>query len=137
MPFYEVTFETGRNSLCNYEDDEEAARAIGEQHRRALNGEPGGPIGGPAERIAKVRVYKNHPNEYNPAMTMSADVLKKEVSALIDALADENGVAPIDRVSAEVRALAHPLVSSKESSFDSEYLMKEDRELKLDFLESV
>jgi hypothetical protein len=131
MPFYEVTYETGRMSVAQYEDDAEAQRALGEHHQRAMSGQSGGPLGQPAERIAKVRVYDKHPNEYNPDQTMSKDVLKKEVTALMDALADENGVVSIDQLTLAVRGLTHPMVTARESTFDSMFLMQESRELEL------
>lgn len=134
MPFYEITFETGRSSVAFYESDDEAKSAVKAHHDRAIKGEPGGPIGAPAERIAKVRVYSNHPNEFNPANAMSKDVVAKEIKALVDALADENGVVAIDQLAVEVRALTHPMVTDKESSFDSNFLMKEDRSLDMAFL---
>jgi hypothetical protein len=133
VPFYEIMFETGRSSVAFYEDDAEAERAIGEHHRRAVNGEAGGPIGAPAERVAKVRVFAKHPNEYNAAQTMSGDVMEKEVSNLIKASVDENGVLSVDQLALQVRGLSHPMVIGKENTFDSNYLMKPDREMKLDF----
>ena len=144
MPFYEVTFETGNSSVCAYADDAEAERALGEHQRRARNGEAGGPVaahgGGPgapnwaAERIAKVRVYTKHPNEFNPEMTMSGDVLKSEIGALIDGSVDENGVVNLFAISEQVKALAHPM-KDRESAFDSQYKMEEDKELDTAFLE--
>jgi len=144
MPFYEVTFETGRSSVAFYEDDAEALSACGEQHKRAANGLPGGPVAGhppgqegnpnwTAERIKTVRVYKEHPNEYNPEQTMSADVAAKEIGALIKSLADENGVILLPILALHVQGLSHPMVASKESSFDSNFKMVEDRELTLAF----
>ena len=130
MPFYEVTYETGRVSVACYENDEEAQSALGEQHRRAMNGEPGGPIGGPAERIARVRVYKEHPNEFNPAQKMSADVLESELKSLVKAMSDDNGVVDVSRLAVEVRGLSHPMQVADEP-FGSVFRMKEDRELKL------
>lgn len=137
MPFYEITFETGRSAVASYENDDEAKKAIGEQHRRAVSGEPGGPIGAPAERVVAVRKYSEHPNEYNPAQTMSADVLSKELAALVDAAKDENGVVSVDRLAVDVRGLSHPMVIDKENSFDSNFLMKEDSSMKLDFLKET
>ena len=134
MPFYEITYETGRASVACYEDDAEALSATGEQHRRALSGEPGGPLGVPAERIAKVRVYSKHPNEYNPEGTMSAEVVGKEVQGLVKALADENGVVSLFVLSQAVHNLAHPM-AKKEGPFDSNFRMEEDRELALPFAE--
>ena len=135
MPFYEITYETGRSSIANYESDDEAKSAIGEQHHRALHGQQAGPIGGPAERVKKIRKYKTHPNEYNPSQGMGADVAKKEVEALIDALA-EDGVISVDQLAMQVRALSHPMVTDKEDTFDSNYLMAEDGELDIAFLEA-
>ncbi len=131
MPFYEVAYETGRVSVAFYEDDDEAQRALGEQQARAVAGLPGGPIGQPAERIAKVRVYKKHPNEYNPEQTMSADVASKEMAALAKALADENGVVSVDQLALAVRELSHPMNNERAEGFGSIFKMKEDRELEV------
>lgn len=133
MPYYEVTYETGRVSVASYANDDEAKSALGEHHRRATSGEAGGPLGAPAERVVAVRSYKVHPNEYNPDQTMSGDVLKSEVGGLIDALADENGVVDVSRVAVEVRGLTHPM-TVPEKPFDSIFKMPEDKSLKLDFL---
>ncbi len=136
MPFYEILYETGASSVACYENDEEAERAIGEHHKRAVNGEPGGPIGAPAERIKAVFVREEHPNDYNVEGTMSADVAKSEVDALIKAGGASNkGVIPLDQLAVEVRNLAHPMVVGKENAFDSNYKMKADRSLDVKFLE--
>lgn len=136
MPlYYEVAYETGRTSVMCCEDDEEAKAGLAEQNRRAAAGEPGGPSGAPAERVARVFVYKKHPNEYNPEQTMSADVLKKEVEALIDKFKDDNGVVSVDRLSLEVRGLSHPMIDgAREAGFESIFKMKADRELDMAFL---
>ena len=133
--FYEITYETGRCSVAEYADDDEARSALAEHHRRATEGAAGGPLGQPAERIKVVRIYKQHPNEFNPDQTMSADVLKSELGALVDAMADDNGVVNVASFAVEVRALTHPM-APKEAPFDSEFKMKEDKVLKLDFLGS-
>ena len=133
MPFYEVTFETGRSSVAFYENDAEALAANGEQDRRARAGEPGGPLGVPAERVKVIRVYDKHPNEYNPDQTMSADVAQKEVAALIKENADENGIVSLPFLALQVSVLSHPMVQSKEDSFDSNFKMKETKELALAF----
>lgn len=142
MPFYEVTYETGRMSVAFYEDDDEAQRALGAHQERAMEGRPGGPVenhpngvpGEPnwaAERVAKIRVYDKHPNEYNPDQTMSKDVLTKEVDAQIKNLADENGVVSIDQLALAVRSVSHPMVDSQAHPFDSAFKMKEKREMEL------
>jgi len=131
MPFYEITYETGTMSVAEYADDAEAEGAIKAHNDRARNGEPGGPIGQPAERIAKVRVYSGHPNDYG----MSAEVAKSELSSMIDALTDKDKVVDLTALAQQVRDLAHPMVP-KESPFDSEYKMSEDRELDLAFLDA-
>lgn len=133
MPFYETVYETGRMSVACYEDDEEAKRAIGEHHGRAVSGQPGGPLGQPAERIAAVYVYDRHPNEYNPDQTMSGDVAEKEVGALIKKMKDENGVVSIDHLTLAVRDLTHPMTTGR-AGFDSFYKAKETKKLDLSFL---
>lgn len=134
MPFYEVAYETGRTSIMNCESDEEAMSGLMEQHRRAIAGEPGGPTGAPAERVARVFVYDKHPNDFNVEQTMSADVLEKELSALVEKMKDENGVVSVDLLAMEVRALSHPMIDERESGHSSIFKMKEDRELDMAFL---
>lgn len=131
MPYYEVVFETGRVALANYADDAEMQKACGEQDRRARTGAQGGPQGGPAERVAKVYKYERHPNDYNLAQTMSAEVLAKETAQLAKALADDNGVVNIDQLALEVRGLSHPMVN-KEHPHDSQFKMKEEAVLTLE-----
>lgn len=138
MPYYEISYEPGTTSVAYYEDDEEMKRALGEHHRRAVNGEPGGPVGAPAERVAAVREYDVHPNEFNPTNTMSADVAKKEIGAMIDAAGKSNdGVIPIDQLAIKVRELTHPMVDEKAHPHDSMFKMKETKVVPVEFLESV
>jgi len=136
MPYYEIMYETGASSVAFYEDDAEAERAIGAHHARAVSGEPGGPIGQPAERIAAVYVREDHPDNYNADGTVSTEVAKSEVDALIKAGGASNkGVIPLDQLAVEVRNLAHPMVAGKENAFDSNYKMESERKLDTKFLE--
>jgi hypothetical protein len=135
VPFYETVFETGRVSVACYEDDAEAKAAVGEHDRRARAGEVGGPVGQPAERIAAVYVYDEHPNEFNVDQTMSADVLKKELYALVDSAKDTNGVVSVDQFVGKVRGLTHPMVDSLDKPFESRYKMEQTKRLDLGFLE--
>lgn len=135
MPFVEVIYETGNSGIAFYDTEAEAQSALAAHNQRAVDGVPGGPIGQPAERIKRALVYDKHPNEYNPDDTMSADVAKAEVAALIDAGAASNdGVIPLGQLAVEVRGLSHPHVAGKETPFDSNFKMKENKELKLTFL---
>jgi hypothetical protein len=133
MPFYEIAYETGRMSVAEYANDDEAKMALKAHNDRAVSGLAGGPIGQPAERIAAVYVYANHPDSFNEMQAMSADVLQKEVAALIKSLADENGVVAIDQLAVEVRGLSHPMKERKEP-FGSMFKLKESKSLKLAFL---
>lgn len=146
MPFYEVVYETGNRSVMSADSDEEAIQALQNHHERALKGEPGRGTSTarmdlgedapqvfdyPAERIARVFVYEKHPVEYNEEMTMSADVLKKEVS---EALKGKT-VINVMGVAAQVRDLANPVYFEEEiGRHDSQFKMKEDKELDLPFL---
>lgn len=134
MPFYETVYETGRMSVAEYADDDEAKLALKAHHDRAINGQPGGPIGQPAERVAAVFIYPKHPDAFNAAQSASADVLKDEVNELINKMKDENGVVSIDLFAMEVRGLSHPMADERKASFDSFYKMKEAKKLNLAFL---
>ena len=136
MPFYELTFEPGTSAVAFYDSEDEMKSAVAAHHQRAVKGEPGGPIGQPAERVVAVRQYEEHPNDYNLADTLSADVAAKEVETLIkSAGASNNGVIPVGQLAVEVRRLTDPMVVAKENTFDSNFKMKEKANLKLDFLE--
>jgi hypothetical protein len=137
VPYYEVTFETGRSSVAFYEDDAQALSANGEQDRRARSGEPGGPLGAPAERVAKIRVYDAHPDDFNVEQTMSAEVATKELAALVKENKDKNNVVFLPVLAQQVQALSHPMVQTKENTFDSNFKMPEKKELKLNFGETA
>lgn len=133
MPFYETVFETGRNSVAEYADDDEALGAARAHHLRATKGErslASADTSPPAERIVKLLKYDRHPNELNPSQAMAADSLEKEVKELIKALADENGIVSVGRLSAEVRAISHPMDPSA-GPHDSVFKMPETGELSL------
>jgi hypothetical protein len=116
-------------SVAEYKDDDEAALALKEHVRRATTGEAGGPLGQPAERIAAVYVYDQHPDSYNDVQAASADVLETEVSNLIKGMRDENDVIAIDQLAVAVRNLSHPMEMDR-TGFNSFYKMKEARMLK-------
>ena len=134
MPFYEILYETGRMSVAQYADDDEAQSALKNHNDRAVSGEPGGPLGQPAERIRAVYVYANHPDAFNEDQTMTADVFDKEVLALSKGRKDANGVVNVADMGAAVAQLSHPFVTER-APFESSYKMKEDKKLNLAFLE--
>jgi hypothetical protein len=132
--FVEIIYETGNSGIACYDTEEEVQNALAAHNSRAELGQPGGPIGQPAERIKRALVYSKHPNDYNPDMSMSADVAESEIAELIKIAADQNeGVVPIDQLAVEVRGLTHPHVPRKTSIFDSSFKMQEDKELRLPF----
>lgn len=131
MPFYEIVYETGNVSVAEYADDAEALKAAGAHDKRAREGGQAGPQGGPAERVAKLYVYTQHPNDFNLEQTASADVVTKEVDSLVKAMKDKNGVVSIDQLALQVRGLSHPM-TNKEHPHDSQFKMKEDRILALE-----
>lgn len=136
MPFVEVIYETGNSGVAFYDTEAEMESALAAHNKRAVDGVPGGPIGQPAERIKRALIYDKHPNEYNPEMTLSADVALAEVQSLITAAAASNeGVIPVDLLAVEVRGLTHPQVAGKETPFDSNFKMKEKKEARLSFVE--
>lgn len=134
--FLEVVYETGRMSVMEVATEEEGKDALRNHDQRARNGESGGPLGQPAERIAAVYMYDVHPNDYNDDQTMSADVAEKEIAALIKEAKDENGVVSLDQLALGVRGLTHPMNEKVDlSGFASRYRIKETKKLDLAFLE--
>ena len=135
MPFYEIVYETGRMSVAEYADDEEAKSAIGAHHARATAGGVGGPVGQPAERIAAVYVYDAHPDD--AGKSVSADVAKKELEAVLKNVTDSNGVVNMEELAYAVRQAGHPMVDSLDKPFQSRYKVKERKQLDMSFLEGV
>lgn len=135
--FAEIVYETGRMSVGEYANEDELKSALKAHYDRAVAGEPGGPVGQPAERIAAVYVYSQHPDDFNQAQTMSTDVLNSELSALVKKSANKDGVVAIDQLVLGVRGLSHPMVDedARTKAFDSFYKAKEDKKLNLSFLE--
>ena len=131
--FAEIVYETGRMSVGEYADEAELKEGLKAHNDRAKNGEPGGPLGQPAERIAAVYIYDKHPDDFNSAQTMSSDVVTKELAALVKDSADDNGVVNLDQLTLQVRGLSHPMVAAE--GFDSRYKQKENKKLSLAFLE--
>jgi len=135
--FAEIVYETGRMSVGQYDSEGELKSALKAHNDRAKAGEPGGPVGQPAERIAAVYTYDSHPDGYNVEQTASADVVEKEVAELVKKMKDKNGVVAIDALSLAVRDLSHPMKqgTDRADAFSSFYKTKEQGSLNLDFLE--
>jgi hypothetical protein len=118
MPFYEVIYENGQFSVMNCDSDEEAAEGLKEQHRRAVNGEAGGPDGRNANRISKVFVYDVHPNEYNPSQELNT----KDAAA-----ATKNSTTAPEMIIA-IQAAVHPM-ESESGPHESNFKMESTGEL--------
>jgi hypothetical protein len=142
---YEVIYETGTMAVVNAEDEEDAKAGLAEQHRRALNGEPGQlpssstahPSTGElqvqthaAERIKRVFVYDDHPADLTENLAASKEVFTKHVTALIKEHTDENGIVDVVQVASKLQA---PVINPDASRHESRF-MAEGTELELDFL---
>jgi hypothetical protein len=134
--FLEVVYETGRMSVMEVDTLEEGLKGLRVHDQKARNGEPGGPLGQPAERVAAVYQYSEHPDNFNSDQTMSADVAEKTVADLIKSTKDKNGVVSLDNLAQQVRSLSHPMNNESDiEGFDSRYKLKEDKKINMDFLE--
>lgn len=150
MPFYEIIYETGNRSVIQADSDEEAMQGIKNHHQRAAKGEVGrgestertdlspGEAGYnpmvmdyPAERIARVLVYENHPGTYAEDQTVSKEVFNEQLKAY---LADKDVVNVMD-FSAFARDLVDPH-AQPEARHDSQYKMEEESELDLSGIDS-
>lgn len=112
MSFYEIVYETGAHSVVSGASDKEALSGIKEQHRRAVNGEEGGPAGHPAERVKAVYKYDSHPGSLGEENTLSSEVASKQLSDLVKNSADDNGVVDMGALASSVRALVDPVDSA-------------------------
>jgi len=130
VPFYEIIFETGSNSVAFADSDEEIAQGLEEHHKRAKSGMPGGPTGHPAERISSVLVYDKHPGDYGQEQAFSKDVALKTVESLIEEHADENGIVGKHVLTQAIHETSNALVPlEKQERLGTQYKMKEKREL--------
>jgi hypothetical protein len=136
LVFLEVVYETGRMSVMEVDSEEEGKEGILAHHMKAIKGEPGGPLGQPAERIAAVYVYDEHPASLGEDQTMSAEVAEKELSDILKKTKDKDGVVSIDQVIVGLRRAVHPMVEQSDlDGFGSRFKMKENKKLDMSFLE--
>lgn len=132
MPFYEVVFETGSNSVAEYESDEEALSANEAQNTRAKSGLPGGPTGHSAERVKAILKYDKHPADFGADQAFSADVATKTIADLIKQYSDENGVvSKTELASAILRTSDAVMQLDERKPGESIYKMKEKSSLDL------
>lgn len=131
MPYYEVIYEPGTKSICNYESDEEAMTALTAHMERATSGQPATPESSPhpsedapasvgtwaAERPVKVYVYDSHPADYEPQVNPSD-------------LSGSN-----EEMLQQLRSAVNPLNESPGVQ-DSQYKMEPSRELDISSLSS-
>lgn len=147
MPFYEIVYETGSKSVIQADDDKQAMSGIKAHHQRAIAGEPGrgqsttrSDLEGnapqvldyPAERVVKVFKYDTHPADLTADQTMSKDVVKSELDALLKSKSD---VVNLMELAADIRDLANPIIADA-GRHESMYKMEASSELPLDDLES-
>lgn len=130
--YAEIIYETGAKSVGYYKDEAQLLEGVREQHRRAKSGEPSysgeadGPVP-PAERVVRIEIYNKHPHDLNEEQTVSSEVAKSEVAALIKEL-DENGSLSVTELAARVRELSSPLVLNGKQH-ESMYKMPADKVL--------
>lgn len=126
--FLEVIYETGAHSVMCVDDENEAVAAIQEQNRRAIAGEPGGPVGDrTAERVMKVLKYDKHPNDFNPDQAVTEAEAQAGFSDALAAHTDEEGAVDLNEVLADLRLLTSPTVDS--APHESNYKMQDTGEL--------
>lgn len=131
MAVYEIIWESGEHSLASYDSDDEMLSAVAEQHERAKNGLPAGPAGNPATRVVKVLKYDKDPADVEDSL--SADVAKAELDAMVDEVADENGVVHLPNLLFIVDRLRSSMVAS--GPHESNYKAKESKEFAVETVE--
>lgn len=125
--FYETVYEDGTVSVAEYASDEEAKRAIAEQHERAKTGQKNGPQEAIATRVAKVFVYPNHPGDYGTEGGLSSDEVKASLTAMLKGV----DVVNVQELANAVSALNHPM-KPESHVHDSKFKQDAERELELE-----
>ena len=135
VPFYEIVYEPGSHALVEYTDDVEAKTALQAHNAKAVSGTPAtpssiprsdltttevpGPTSWPAERIAKVYKFDSHPATFKTGNQVQAS----ELTEMINAMRDEDGLINANEAAAAVRASTSPHVNP-ETPHDSLYAME-------------
>lgn len=121
--FYEVIYENGEVSVAEYATDEEALKAVTEQHNRAKAGLKNGPQEAPASRITRVLVYPNHPGSYSGG-GLAADEVQSAIKDMLKGV----DVVDVQQLGVAVSSLNHPMKDA-ENPHDSRFKQTEEREL--------
>lgn len=135
--YAEVIYETGDHSIASYDDTPEGLddflKGLENHHRRAVNGEAGGPTLRPAERIKKVLTYDEHPGDYMLGGLVDTSVLKSHTSEMIDKIAVGNQASVWELIS-ELRQYMTALKPNRDKlkPHESWYKMNETGELELE-----
>lgn len=127
MPFYEVIYEGGAYSVMEVDSEEEMLDGVSEQHRRAIEGEKGGPAQDvPAERVVRVLKYDTHPDDFNIEQVVTDGELKAALKDSLEANS-EDGAVSLPVVVADLRLLSSPTVNS--APHESNFKMAESEEI--------
>jgi|SRR6266576_1208971 len=134
MPWYEIVYETGNHSVAFYGSDDEANVALNAHQERARSGEtatpqstertdigaiPSAPTSWPAERIAKVYKYDDHPANFG----IGEQVPIGDLSATLESAQTEQGLVSVPVAAAAIRAASSPL-TTPQGPHDSMYAME-------------
>jgi len=129
MQYAEVLFETGSKSIMSFEDEDELKGFLSEHHRRAVEGEAGGPTGQPAERVKKVLLYDNHPGDNDNTMVNASNI-----STLVSGMS-KKGELDGYQLMAAIRDEMSPVYPVDQGKHESFYKTSDNGELDLSFLE--
>lgn len=128
--YAEIVFETGSKSVTQVDDLDELKAFAQEHHRRAVNGEAGGPTGHNAERIKKVLLYENHPGDDTNSDQLDAQT----VSDLISGMAGNKGKVSMSQLVAALRDEASPVYTLDQGRHASQFKADAVKEFSYDEL---
>lgn len=103
--YYEVVYEDGSVSIADYASEADAVEAIEAQNERAKDGQPNGPQGGNATRVAKVFKYDNHPGDYGTNDGLAVDEVKAAINDMLQGI----DVVNVQQLAQNISALNHPM----------------------------
>jgi hypothetical protein len=145
MPKYaEVIYETGDKSVISFEDEDELKAGLFEQHRRAVNGEPGAAqdysvrddLGAaeeaaahriatrPAERVKRVIIYDTHPADLVPVGNDgNQPVDAQQAHKLVDAMTRGDGSLNMHQLTQALRDEVSPVYPVDQGRHESMFKM--------------
>lgn len=157
MKHAEVIYETGAHSIMSVDDEDEFRGGLLEQHKRAVNGEPGSAqdweerydvtedqkraafaiASRPAERVKRIIMYDRHPADLVPVGNDGSQPVDANAAhELLDGMTSSDGTVNTHQLTAALRDEVSPVYPLDQGKHKSMFKM-EGTEYSTDFLKAA